>query len=37
MDMRIFGSSVIVLIVALVIGYYFGKKNPTLFGLMKAA
>lgn len=37
MDWRIFGSNVVVLIIALVIGYYLGRRNPTLFGLIKAA
>jgi len=37
MNWHIFGSNVIVLIIALAIGYFIGKKNPTVFGLIKAA
>lgn len=37
MDFRLFGTNVIVIAVFLVVGYYFGRKNPTLFGLITAA
>ena len=37
MNFKIFGTSVVVLIVAVLVGYYVGIKKPNLINTLKAA
>lgn len=36
MRWKIFGSSVVALVIVLVIGYYLGRKNPAVIGNVAA-